>query len=247
MTRSTSTRSVVSGLLLLAAIAPVLAQGSPQRPPTHGSPQAYLARAADALLALRSTRFTLIREGAPAFLDQKTGVTFTTADCMYAAPDRVSCSVKVALKGGTIVQLMRVWVPEGTFQSNPLTKQFAKVPADANFDGSVLFARAGIPDVLRTAVQKAQTVGRERIGGRDTLHIKGEVSGKRLGPLMGGAVKPELAYPVDLWMDEASANAVQLHVAEPGNNGWLIVLSGTNETVAVPTPQLPTAAPRPPA
>ena len=72
----------------------------------------------------------------------------------------MSCNVKVALKNGTILQLTRVWVPEGTFQSNPLTRQFGKAPADANFNGAVLFAKTGIPDILRTAVQKAQVVGK---------------------------------------------------------------------------------------
>ncbi len=64
-----------------------------------------------------------------------------------------------SLKNGTILQLTRVWVPEGTFQSNPLTRQFGKAPADANFNGVVLFAKTGIPEILRTAVQKTQVVG----------------------------------------------------------------------------------------
>ena len=103
--------------------------------------QSYLNRTADAVLALKSTRFSLKREGTPAVLDEKNGITFTAADCVYSAPDRVSCNVKVSLKNGTILQLTRVWVPEGTFQSNPLTRQFGKAPADANFNGVVLFAR----------------------------------------------------------------------------------------------------------
>src|ERR1700751_1094375 len=80
--------------------------------------QSFLNRTADAVLALKSTRFSLKREGTPAVLDAKNNITFTTADCAYAAPDRVSCDVKVALKNGSILQLTRVWVPEGTFQSN---------------------------------------------------------------------------------------------------------------------------------
>ena len=77
------------------------------------SPQEHLNRAADAVLKLKSAQFTLTREGAPAFLDEKTGITFTAAQCSYAAPDRVSCNVKVSSKSGTILQLTRVWVPEG--------------------------------------------------------------------------------------------------------------------------------------
>ena len=59
------------------------------------SPQEHLNRAADAVLKLKSAQFTLTREGAPAFLDEKTGITFTAAQCSYAAPDRVSCNVKI--------------------------------------------------------------------------------------------------------------------------------------------------------
>ena len=125
------------------------------------------------MLALKSTRFSLKREGTPAVLDEKNGITFTAADCVYSAPDRVSCNVKVSLKNGTILQLTRVWVPEGTFQSNPLTRQFGKAPADANFNGVVLFAKTGIPEILRTAVQKAQVVGSETIQNRHTLHLQG--------------------------------------------------------------------------
>jgi hypothetical protein len=207
--------------------------------------QSYLNRTADAVLALKSTRFSIKREGTPAVLDARNGITFTAADCVYSAPDRVSCNVKVALKNGNILQLTRVWVPEGTFQSNPLTRQFGKAPADANFNGVVLFARTGVPEILRTAVQKAQVVEREAAQNRQTLHLRGEVSGEKLNPLVGSTLKPEVMYPVDCWIDEQSANTARIHVTEPEGNGWLIELFGTNEPVDIPTPQLPPPTPKP--
>jgi hypothetical protein len=213
--------------------------------PGNGSPQALLNRTADAILALKSTRFALKREGTPAFLDEKTGLTFTAADCRYAAPDRVSCDVKVSLKNGTILQLTRVWVPDGTFQTNPLTQQFFKMPADTNFNGVLLFARTGIPEILRTGVLKPQVIGNEKLQNRDALHLKGEVSGEKLNPLVGSTLKPELAYPVDLWIEDKSAIPVQLHVTEPAGNGWQIELSGANEPVDIPTPQPPPPSPTP--
>jgi hypothetical protein len=228
-------------VLLCLLVAPASMKGAEQLKPgaSRDAIQRYLNRTADAVLALKSTRFSLTREGTPAFLDEKNGITFTAADCAYAAPDRVSCNVKVALKNGNILQLTRVWVPEGTFQSNPLTRQFAKAPANSNFNGVVLFAKTGIPEVLRTAVQKAQVVEREKAQDRQILHLKGEVSGEKLNPLIGSTLKPELMYPVDLWIDEKSANATRIHVTEPDGNGWLIELFGTNEPVDIPTPQLP--------
>jgi hypothetical protein len=207
--------------------------------------QSHLNRTADAVLALKSTRFSIKREGTPAVLDAKNNITFTAADCVYSAPDRVSCNVKVALKNGSILQLTRVWVPEGTFQSNPLTRQFGKAPADANFNGVVLFARTGVPEILRTAVQTPQVVGSEALENRQTLHLRGKVSGEKLNPLVGSTLKPDVMYPVDCWIEEKSANAVKIHVTEPEGNGWLIELFGTNEPVDIPTPQLPPATPKP--
>jgi hypothetical protein len=151
----------------------------------------------------------------------------------------------VSSKGGTILQLTRVWVPEGTFQSNPLTRQFGKAPADASFNGAVLFARTGIPEILRTSVQKTQLVGVEKIRDRNTRHLKGEVRGDKLSPLMGSTVKPELMYPVDLWMEDPSADPVRIHITEPAGNGWLIELFAKNEPVEIPTPQVPAATAKP--
>src|SRR5262249_32738516 len=146
------------------------------------APQAHLNRAADAVLALKSAQFTLTREGTPAVLDDKTGITFTLAQCIYAAPDRVSCDVKITSKTGTVLQLTRVWVPEGAFQSNPLTRQFVKVPPEAVFNGAVLFAKTGIPEILRNGVRNPQVTGNETLREKNTLHLKGEVKGDRLIP-----------------------------------------------------------------
>jgi hypothetical protein len=234
-------------VLLCLLASSIWITGAEQQTPgaSRDAVQSYLNRTADAVLALKSTRFSLTREGTPAVLDAKNGITFTAADCAYSAPDRVSCSVKVSLKNGSIVQLTRVWVPEGTFQSNPLTRQFGKAPADANFNGVVLFAKTGIPEILRTQVQKAKVVQRETLQNRQALHLQGEVSGEKLNPLVGSTLNADVMYPVDLWIDEKSANAAQIHVTEPEGNGWLIELFGTNEPVDIPTPQLPPATPKP--
>ena len=233
-------------VLICLFISSVWVKGSQQLNPGAGSDaiQSALTRTADAILGLKSARFSLKREGPPAFLDEKNGITFSTADCGYAAPDRVSCNVKVALKNGTIVQLTRVWVPEGAFQSNPLTRQFGRVPAaDTNFNGVLLFTRRGIPEILRTAVQKTQVVGREKIQNADVLHLKGEVSGEKLNPLIGSTLNADQTYPVDLWLDEKSGNPARFHVAESEGKGWLIDIFGIGDAIDIPTPQLPAAKP----
>src|SRR5690242_12983358 len=113
MVMRTACATLVAFALLVPSAATTAAQQA-RGSAAAATNQAYLNRTADAILALKSTRFSIKREGAPAFLDEKTGITFTAADCIYAAPDRVSCDVKVSLKNGTVLQLTRVWVPEGT-------------------------------------------------------------------------------------------------------------------------------------
>jgi LppX_LprAFG lipoprotein len=237
--RRTHMRKLQTILLLLwGLVSSIGMKGSQQPNPGAGTGavQDYLNQTADAILALKSARFTLKREGAPVFLNEKKKITFTAAACAYAAPDRVSCDVKVSLKDGTIVKVKRVWVPEGAFQTNPMTQELGKSPADA-FNPVALFAATGIPEVLRTGFQNGQVVGRERIQNRDAIHLKGEVSGEKLNPLAGSTLKPELAYPVDLWIDEKSAIPARIHVTESAGNGWLVELSGANEPVYIPPPK----------
>jgi hypothetical protein len=240
-------KAEAANILLCLLASSIWITGAEQLKPgaSRDTVQSFLNRTADAVLALKSTRFSIKREGTPAVLDAKNNITFTAADCAYAAPDRVSCNVKVALKNGSILQLTRVWVPEGTFQSNPLTRQFGKAPADANFNGVVLFAKTGVPEILRTAVQKPQVIGSETLENRQSLHLRVEVSGEKLNPLVGSTLNAEVMYPVDLWIDEQSANAARIHVTEPEGNGWLIELFGTNEPIEIPTPPLPPATPKP--
>ena len=79
----------------------------------------------------------------------------------------------------------------------------------------------------------------------DTLHLKGEVRGEHLNPLMGSTLKPDIMYPVDLWMEEQSAIPVRIHVTEPEGNGWLIDIFSPNEPVDIPTPKVPPPTPKP--
>ena len=239
-------RKIHTVLVFLSLIvSPALSKDSqPARSGRAGNAtEQYLNAAADAVLNLKSTQFSLKREGTPAFLDEKNGITFTLAECSYAAPDRVSCNVKISLKNGNILQLTRVWVPEGVFQTNPLTRQFGKAPADASFNGAALFAKTGIADILRTATRNPRLVGKEKLRGTDTLHLKGEVSGEKLNPLVGSTLKPEFMHPVDMWMEEKSSRPVKVHVSEPEGNGWLIELFAMDEPVDIPTPKLPPPPP----
>ena len=64
--RQAVTFGITGAIVAMALVAAPDAQG-------RMAPQGHLARAADAVLKLKSAQFTLTREGTPAFLDEKNG------------------------------------------------------------------------------------------------------------------------------------------------------------------------------
>jgi hypothetical protein len=45
---------------------------------------------------------------------------------------------------------------------------------------------------MQKHVQKAQVVGSEKLRDKNTVHLKGEVTGEKLNPLMGNTLKAEV-------------------------------------------------------
>jgi hypothetical protein len=199
------------------------------------NPAEILSKAGDAMLAMKSARFSLLREGEPAVFDAASGMSFTEATGEYQAPDRVHAEVKVSLFGN-VVQIEIYWLPEGVFISNPLTRQFESAPGDLGFDGAAMFQADGMPAVLKTGIQNPQRVGMETIEDVETIHITGEADGAVLAPLMAGALESGTLYPVDVWVDKTTYIPVRVHITEPDGNGWLIDLFDINAEIEIQLP-----------
>jgi len=199
------------------------------------SPAQILAASADALLALKSARFSLAREGDPVVFDATTGMAFISADGDYQAPDRVHAKAKVDLFGN-VLEIEIYWVPEGVFISNPLSLQLIAAPADLGIDGAALFAANGLPAVLRSGIQDPQFAGRETIEDVETIHITGKADGAALAPLTAGALQSGTLYPVDIWVEAATGNPVRVHVAESDGSGWLVDLYDFNADIEIKLP-----------
>ncbi len=219
----------VFALALAACAAP-----TPAPTPTP-TPDEWLDRAAQAVSALKSAQFSLVREGPPVVLDPQTGVAFTEATGQYQAPDRVSASTKVSL-GGTVLQIKWLWLPEGNFVTNPLTQAWTPTPAGAAFNGAALFGPEGFAGALKDGLQNTKLVGVEKIEEAEALRISGEADGAKLAALTAGALDAGTAYPVDVWLQPATADVIRLHIAEPDGNGWLIDLFDLNAPVEIKAP-----------
>ena len=91
------------------------------------NPAQILSKAGDAMLAMKSARFSLIREGDPVTFDPTTGMAFSEATGDYLAPESVRAAVKVTLFGN-VLEIEIYWLPDGVYISNPLTQQFQPAP-----------------------------------------------------------------------------------------------------------------------
>jgi hypothetical protein len=234
-------KTILGGLIILLFLAACAQSVSnPTRSPTPTltptpSPAELLAKSADAVLAMKSARFKITREGAPVVLDPQTNMSFTEITGEYQAPDRVSALIKVSLLGN-VLQIQILYLPEGNFITNPLTQQLEPAPANLAFDGAALFRSGGIPAVLRTGIQNARLAGEETIEDVKTIHIGGEADGAVLAPLSAGALQSGTLYPVDIWMEISTYNLVRIHIAEPDGNGWLIDVFDVNATIEIKAP-----------
>lgn len=218
-------------------------ESKPASAPAAPTAQDLLAKAADAAVAMKTASFDLRREGAPVLLDEKTNVSFTEATCKYQSPDRVDCQIKVQLKTGNILSVQKIWIPEGIYMTNPLTKSFMKLNQESSFNGALLFGPQGFPSLVKNSIRNAAIVGKESLEGADTIHIKGELDGQKLAPLMAGTISPDHWYPADLWIKPDSHLPARLHVAEPDGSGWRIDVYSYDEPVNIVPPQTPTPRP----
>jgi lipoprotein LprG len=199
------------------------------------SPAEILAQSGDAVLAMKTARFTLVREGEPVTFDPTTGMGFVEAAGEYQAPDRVSAKAKVTLFGN-VLELDIYWLPEGIYILNPLTKQLQEAPVDMGIDAAAMFAPEGIPAVLKTGIQNPQRAGYETVEDVRTIHITGQADGSVLSPLMAGALESGTLYPVDAWVDASSFCLVRFHIAEPDGNGWMIDIFDIDEPIEIQKP-----------
>jgi len=205
------------------------------KPAPSLTPAEMLSKAGDAVLAMKSAKFTLTREGTPALLDAQSNSTFSEAAGEYQAPNRVSAQVKVTVFGN-LLQVEMLWLPEGTYMSNPLTGQMTAAPAGVSFDGAALFQAGGIPAVLKSGIQNPKLVGSETVEDVASYHLSGTADGAVLSPLTAGALAAGTQYPVDVWVEKSGFNLVRFHIAEPDGNGWLIDVYDINAAVDIQAP-----------
>ena len=222
---------ILASMLLAASLLPGCAAA-----PSTPSPTELLTKTAKDLLALKTAKFTLARQGAPVVMDSATGATFSEATGEYQAPDKVHAKVKL-LWGSVVLPVDLLWLPEGVYMTNPLTGAYSKVSTPPDLNVAALFGADGLPSVLQSGLRSVKLVGKENIEGLDAYHLSGQAEGSKLKALTAG-VLVEGTHTVDVWIESGTSHLLRLQDNEPGGTGnaWTLDLFAFDKPVEIKGP-----------
>jgi len=197
---------LLAGALLVTQ---AMACSAEERPtPASGPPQdprEILQQSVSRLLALDSVAFTLEHKKGTTTLFP--GLEMSKASGLVDIPDKFSLSVEAKLAfPSSFVEIRIVTIGDQAYITDFLSGEWRKVSPEAL---PVSFGNLGqtLADIIK-AVKTPVLVGSERLGGRETHHIKGTIQSEDLSGLVPGASQG-FNVDLDMWLDQSEGLLVQ--------------------------------------
>ena len=194
-------RRVASVLgLLLAASALLSCSQQPTATPTPApvDPRAELRRTVERLLALESLSFVL--EQTVGVTTLSPGIEMNRAYGAVVIPGKFDVTVEAQV-ANLYVELGMASIAGVSYMTNPVTGQWAVVPAEA-IPINLLTIGSTLAGIVE-AVQSPELLGRTALDEVDVYHIRGSILSEDLLELVPGA---DEGHPVmlDMWMEQQS-------------------------------------------
>ncbi len=225
--------SLLMAAMLLACSPP---SDTPRPSPTPVDPQAELRRTIDRLLALESVSFVLDQEVGVTTLSP--GIEMNRAYGQVIVPGKFDVTVE-AQAGNLYVELGMASVDGVTYMTNPLTGQWAEVPAESIPINLLTLSTtlAGIVD----AVQAPELLGETTLEGADVYHIRGGIRSEDLQELVPNA---GAGYPValEMWVEQESGIlrkatiTGQVNADDVADALRVLTLDGINRPITITPP-----------
>lgn len=190
---------VIQALACTAAGLPTPAAGPPP------DPGVILQQGVSRLLTLESVAFDLEQEKGTTTLFP--GLEMSKASGLVDIPDRFSIVVEAELAfPRSFVEIKIVTIGDQAYITDFLSGEWREVSPDSL---PVNFGSIGqtLADIIK-AVSNPVLAGTERVGGRETHHIKGTIRSEDLTGLVPGAGQG-FTVDLDLWLDQSEHLLVQ--------------------------------------
>lgn len=232
---------MAAGLALAAATSFVAACSSSNDAPAGSTAttaltvRTVLDRSADAMAAIDTVGFHLIRTGAPVYLDKNQSLAFEDGKGRYSKASSSADAVVKITALGVKAQVGAVSINGELLLSNPLTGTWEPAPASITFDPLTLFdPDKGWTPLLRTDLADPKLLGDAPAGQH---HVAGTAAGARMAVITGGLVTTDA--PIDLWIDDATGHVVKATfntTSSAGQTSWEMDLSDYGVAVSITRP-----------
>lgn len=166
------------------------------------SPGEILLRSSERLQSLGGFHVSLLRSGAPAYLDTAGTLSFSRLDGNYVAPDSIQAKVKV-IAPGIVVEVDVISIDRIQWQTNVITGQWEQLPEDWGFNPANLFeSQSGLPAILISDLSDLRVSKGEldEMPGKALYLLTARLDGKNLYTLSNGLIGPD-AMGAQIWVD----------------------------------------------
>ncbi len=233
---------MAAGLVLAATFVAACSTSSASPPAGSDAPattalaaRSVLDRSADAMAAIDTVGFHLVRTGAPVYLDKNQSLAFEDGKGRYSRASSSADAVVKITALGLKANVGAVSINGELLLSNPLTGAWDKAPDSITFDPLTLFdPDKGWTPLLRTDLADPQLVDDAPDGQH---HIRGTAAGARLAVITGGLVTTDA--PMDIWIDDATGHVVKATfntTSSAGETSWEMDLSDYGVAVSITRP-----------
>ena len=226
-------------VLLLAAVLVSCSQqptAAPMPSPTPVDPKTELRRTVERLLALESVSFVLEQTVGATTLSP--GIEMNRAYGAVIVPGKFDVTVEAQF-GNLYVELGMASIDGVSYMTNPLTGQWAVVPAE-----SIPINLLTLGDTLAgivEAVQEPELLAKTALDDVDVYHIRGNILSDDLSELVPNA---DAGHPVtlEIWVEQESATLSKATIAGQVTNDdvpdalRVLTLDNVNQPVTIEPP-----------
>lgn len=214
-------------MIALALLVASCGAGAEPAPP----PGAVRADASTAMAAVSSASFSIVRAGAPITIS---GLEFTSATGVYAAPDRARAVLEVKA-GDVTARLGTIAVGEQVWLTDPVTGRWNALDPGTGFNPAVVFdPDVGWSAILGTDMTDAETAPHDG----ELVRLAGTVAADRVAVLTAGLAEPQ-PTEIEMLIERETWRLARVAFETSGPNGvssWTIELSDYDQAADVEPP-----------
>ena len=198
---------------------------------------AVVASAAEAMGAVTSVEFFLVRDGAPVYIDEFESLALDELLGQFSVPSRAQAQVTVTVDDSLTTEIGAVAFDDEVWLSNPVTGDFETLPPGIDLDPSRFFDPAGGWQPLLANLQDVELVAIDDRGG-ERYHVHGVARSADVENLTVGLVRDQ-DVAVDLWIHPTTFLVTHLEldtVIDGATSSWSVDLGRYGDDFVIRPP-----------